>query len=221
VVANTGLTSLAALLLLSNTNRAPALDPDPTAEELLAAKAAGKTLVAYRAMQKQEPGRRTRPDPVNKTRGGEQKPRFNLPLDEERVVAPVSIVLPWSTLLTDNNRQHWVGTRMMTTKEYKLAKQRAVEAIKAQIEASNWPDLLGHEWQPLFTTPIAIKVALIEPNRSAKRDLLNYQKLICDAMSGVVYSDDSQIDDAHFMRGTPNIDRPRAEITVTPLTIGA
>lgn len=188
-----------------------ALDPMPDAQELLAAKQAGKTLVEWRAMR--EPSRSR-----EQKRRDEQKPRFNPTPDESLVAGPVNIVLPWSTLLGDNHRQTWVGTRMMTTKAYKLAKAKAVEAIETQLEAQLpvWRDQVIIQL-PALEGPVAITVTLFEPNRSAKRDLLNYQKLICDAMSGVVYADDSLIDDAHFVRGTPDIDRPRAEITIRPL----
>lgn len=203
---------------MPNTNRAPELERAPDPAEILAAHQAGLTVVAYRALQKQEPRRLTKSGSVSKTGVGKQnRPICPSPV-EQFVSDVVELVLPWSVLLTDNNRQHWVGTRMMTTKAYKAAKARAVESIKQQMTDADWRDLVGPEWWPLYRTqPVAITVTLIEPNRSAKRDLLNYQKLICDAMSGVVYADDSLIDDAHFTRGMPDIDRPRAEITVRPL----
>jgi hypothetical protein len=196
---------------MPNNRAAVALDPMPPAEEILAAKAAGMTLIEWRA-RNSGTGAQKRPRPV-----ASPVSLGTLPFDEPRPIEGVVIVLPWSSLVTDNNRQAWVGTRMMTTKEYKLAKQRAVDAIETQIGDTLPSDLLAAGWQPLFASPVAITVMLFEPNRSAKRDLLNYQKLICDAMTGIVYADDSLIDDAHFTRGAPDIDRPRAEITVTPI----
>lgn len=163
---------------------------------------------------------------VNRVATGEQKTRtLSAPPSDAVSIDVVRLTLPWSALLPDNRRTG-VGVNrngdeprpfVGTTKAYRLAKAKAIDAIETQIGDLLPGSLLATGWQPLYRDPVAIMVTLIEPNRSAKRDLLNYQKLICDAMSGVVYADDSLIDDAHFTRGTPDIDRPRAEITVTPI----
>jgi Holliday junction resolvase RusA-like endonuclease len=125
--------------------------------------------------------------------------------------AAVSLSLPWSTLMPDNNRHCIVMTegspRILTTQEYRARKKRAREQLEAQ---------LGDGWRAI-AVPVRVRLELIEPNRTAKRDILNYQKLVCDAMTGLVYVDDSLIDDAHWKRGAVDIDRPRAEITVSPL----
>lgn len=112
----------------------------------------------------------------------------------------VSITLPWSTLHTGNS------IYAIKSKEYQAAKGRAREAIAEQIAGYSPIDI-----------PVRVECTIIEPNRHRGRDILNYQKLIADAMSGLVYQDDKLIDDAHFMRGEPDVDRPRVEITVTPV----
>ena len=186
---------------------AVALDAAPSAEELLAAKAAGLTLVQYRAVR----GAQAVGVPVKMR----TDPSFAEMVASNRRFAaltgrrPVSLALPWSSLLPDNRKYASNTGVVWTTKEYRAAKAKAVDAIR---------DQLPPDWSPI-AVPVAFRLVLIEPNRHRRRDLLNYQKLICDALKGLVYADDSLIDDHHWTRGTPDIDRPRAEITVT--TIGA
>jgi crossover junction endodeoxyribonuclease RusA len=49
-----------------------------------------------------------------------------------------------------------------------------------------------------------------------KRDLDNQNKIILDALTGIVYEDDSQIDELHLVRHL-DTERPRVEITAVPL----
>lgn len=49
-----------------------------------------------------------------------------------------------------------------------------------------------------------------------RRDLDNQNKLILDALTGIVYEDDSQICDLRLIRGYDK-SRPRIELSVKPL----
>lgn len=49
-----------------------------------------------------------------------------------------------------------------------------------------------------------------------RRDLANHEKLILDALIGIVYEDDSQIDELSLFR-RHDAERPRVEVTVVPL----
>jgi crossover junction endodeoxyribonuclease RusA len=54
------------------------------------------------------------------------------------------------------------------------------------------------EWrQPLITDPIASLHVYFYFQTKRRRDLDNQNKLILDALTGVVYGDDSQIDELH------------------------
>ena len=63
-----------------------------------------------------------------------------------------------------------------------------------------------------FKGPVSVQIDIYWPDRR-RRDLDNAAKSICDAMNGIVYSDDSQIQE---LKITANIDRdnPRAEVSV-------
>lgn len=118
---------------------------------------------------------------------------------------PVSLVLPWSTLHSINGMFTIVG------KEYQGAKLRARGKISEQLG-----DIHLGAWQPM-TCRVGVDVVLVCPDRRP-RDLDNYEKLIYDALKGLVYRDDSLIDDKR-MRRDYDVDRPRAEITVTPIAV--
>lgn len=154
--------------------------------------------------------------------------RAGLPLEDEspRTAAYVQVIegsfrgmrkvtLPWSVLVPDNERArpttragafgHRTPLLALTTR-YKKAKGEARKLLKT--DCGGLLPLSGR---------ISIEATLYEPNASRTRDVSNYAKLVHDAMSGIVYTDDGQIDDLHWRRGLPDIDRPRLELTVTEI----
>lgn len=135
-----------------------------------------------------------------------------------------TVVIPWSWLVSDNDKYGAAlrkrdkythpddftqrrSPRLVLSAQYRDAKKRiAAEAVKQLPEGA----------QP-FTGPVMVQATLIEPNRSRGRDVTNFCKLTHDALIGVCYKDDAQIDDAYWSRGAPDIDRPRLELTITEL----
>jgi len=59
----------------------------------------------------------------------------------------------------------------------------------------------------------SVSIHLFPPTK-AKRDCGNYEKLICDAMSGFIYEDDSQIKHLQIFMHHKDKENPRAEVTV-------
>lgn len=116
------------------------------------------------------------------------------------------ITLPWSTLITDGNKFGVINGRMINTKEFRAAKKRATELAREQL-AGRAP----------LEGPVRFVATLYEPDRRTRRDIVNLGKLVQDSLTKVAYLDDSQIDDARWIRGPVDVDRPRLEITITPL----
>lgn len=112
------------------------------------------------------------------------------------------ITLPWSVLVPDNRRHGLLRGRILLTSEYR----NALAAASA---------LTSFQWKaPALKGSVAVTVTLYEPDKR-RRDLGNYTKLLADAMTRVVYVDDSQIDDLRLVRGGLDRAKPRAEITVS------
>lgn len=120
--------------------------------------------------------------------------------------AALTLALPWYVLVRDNARHGLMRGRIVLTEEYREA------LVTARI-------LVQHATRG--REPMAGRVALVatfhEPDRSRRRDVTNYAKLLCDALSHRALVDDSQIDDARYVRGAVDKTNPRVEVTLTPM----
>lgn len=119
--------------------------------------------------------------------------------------------LPWSSLEPDNAKYAPTSRAgkpvIILTKEYRAAKAKARIAIIKQLDG-----------RAPIEGPCALRAFFYEPNRSSRRDIANYTKLVHDALTGLVYVDDSQLDDVRWIRSGVDIDAPRVEIVVEALT---
>jgi Holliday junction resolvase RusA-like endonuclease len=117
----------------------------------------------------------------------------------------MTVILPWSMVMHDNHRLMPVRTkksvRLITSREYREAKERAEWEIKQQWRA---PKLEGD---------VILRARAFFPNKQ-KRDVANYRKLITDAMSGICYVDDSQLKSETWERIGVAPHNPRIEITL-------
>ena len=114
------------------------------------------------------------------------------------------ITLPWSVLVPDNRKHAAVNGRLILTKEY-----RSAQAGCSALVAAQWKE-------QVLTGPVRVVIVVYEPDRR-RRDIANFSKQLGDVMTGLVYVDDSQIDDIRFVRGALDRKNPRAEIQVAPL----
>lgn len=70
------------------------------------------------------------------------------------------------------------------------------------------------QWQvPALEGDVALSIRFFFKTKR-KRDLDNQNKLLLDALSGIVYGDDSQICELHLFRAY-DAQHPRAVVTVT------
>ena len=92
-------------------------------------------------------------------------------------------------------------------KMYMTAEGKAIKEAYAWEAKSQWRD------KPL-TDDLHVHVTFYFGSRR-KRDLDNQNKIILDALSGVVYEDDSQIAELHLVRGYDK-ENPRIRIVVQP-----
>lgn len=112
------------------------------------------------------------------------------------------IVLPWAVVIPDNRRHGLCRGRIILTAEYR----RALEAARMVAAA--------HCRGAALTGDVHLRVDIFPPDTSRKRDILNSAKLICDALSGSAYEDDSQIARTEWVRQHTDAANPRVEIVV-------
>src|SRR5690606_14474280 len=103
------------------------------------------------------------------------------------VSEPVRLTLPWSVLVPVNRRTNPAGWgkmrgRQFLTREYRDAQRTAELLVQSQVRGK----------RPRFTAPVAMTLRFYEPDRR-RRDPSNLLKLVEDALTGVVYDDDSRI----------------------------
>lgn len=125
-----------------------------------------------------------------------------------------TITIPWKFLALANHRLmpvvRWIDRApkavLITAPDYRQAKESAEYHIKRQ-----W---LGHE---MLKGPIALTARCFFPDRR-RRDAVNISKMVCDAMSGLVMDDDSQIEDERWIKAGYDKANPRVEIILSPLS---
>jgi crossover junction endodeoxyribonuclease RusA len=72
------------------------------------------------------------------------------------------------------------------------------------------------QWkQPVLNSPLDISIRFFFGSKR-KRDLDNQNKLVLDALTGIVYEDDSQIDGLHLYRDYDKA-KPRIEIEIASI----
>ena len=112
-------------------------------------------------------------------------------------VGPVTIVVPFSDLCPDNQKFGAMVVRgkggkprasLYLSSKYREAKRRIAELAQ---EAMGTMAPEGGDVEATFQVWM--------PDRR-RRDMINYAKLLCDALSGIVYEDDSQITHARWTR---------------------
>lgn len=134
-----------------------------------------------------------------------------------RPSGPFSASIPFHLLVSDNERAlpviqrkgKAVFPRLVLNRRYKAAKAEIRKLVKAQIPDGFVP----------FAGPVRVTVTIREPDRDRRRDITNWCKQLGDALTGIVYDDDSQVDEAVYLRGSIT-EGGAVLITVTPLLGG-
>lgn len=118
----------------------------------------------------------------------------------------LSLTIPWSVCVSDNNKYGVYRGKMILTKRYREAKD-AIAMYAHTIPASQRP-LDGR---------VRLHAVVYEPDAKRLRDIGNFMKLTADGLNGILYYDDSQLDDVRWERGPLDPVTPRVELTLTIL----
>jgi Holliday junction resolvase RusA-like endonuclease len=144
-----------------------------------------------------------------------------VPILEQRAAPlptwPVKLWIPWSHLISENRKysacvvQTGEGpkARLLLTPEYR----DALAAIRGQVTLQ-----LGLDVGPFepVAIPLRFEGAVWVPDER-RRDVPNLAKCTHDAMEGLVYQNDEWLHDTRWYRAGVNVDKPGADITITPL----
>lgn len=128
-------------------------------------------------------------------------PAFQTALTRE----PITLTIPYSILTSDNGRDKFALSRGKLILTSKYRDRKAAVKITA-----------GSQYRgALIESPVAVTTVLYAPDRR-RRDISNFNKFVNDALTGVVWVDDSQIDQITNIRGPIDRANPRLVVTVIP-----
>lgn len=124
-----------------------------------------------------------------------------LPLAPDPLPA-APLILPWACVVSDNDRFIVVYGENRLSPKYRTAKQQI-----AQRAVLYWrrAQMIGD---------VHLLARFYFPD-ARKRDAGNYRKALTDALTGIVYTDDSQLAGEHYLKGAIDRERPRVEVTIS------
>lgn len=184
------------------------LDPMPTAEQLLRMKAErearGRTPMVVSVK-----GRHLDAAPTS-----EVVSRLVAPDPRAPIEWPVRLTLPWSLLVSDNERKEpYVAyssdgpvARMRLTKRYAEAKEKIEQLARGKLAGAAAAEIPLELWARVWI-----------PGGHIRSDVANFGKAVHDALEKVVYRNDNLLHATHWVRAGVDVDSPRAELTITPL----
>jgi crossover junction endodeoxyribonuclease RusA len=119
----------------------------------------------------------------------------------------VRLTLHWDVLCSVNQRTNPIRGRQFLTRKYRAALRSAEALVVGQVRGR----------RPAFPDgPLAVEMRFCTPDKR-RRDVENYVKLVSDAMTGTVYTDDSQIKDSRAIEVGLDRKRPRVEVIIRAL----
>jgi Holliday junction resolvase RusA-like endonuclease len=142
---------------------------------------------------------------------GTQKPENQVPA--ALVSLPLFFTVPWSLLVSDN--EHYSATirngkpLLVMGTRYREAKTKIRQLVGLVVgDASPTEELVafaGVAWTP----------------DRRRHDVANRSKLVLDALSKLVYQDDSQVHDVRWRLEGVDVDAPRAEIRISTFNLSS
>lgn len=129
---------------------------------------------------------------------------------------PMRLTLPWTYLVSDNDRH---GAVIVPLPGGKLIPKLILDARyrEAKTKIRALARLTANGAEPV-NIPLRLHARVWVPDRKRVYDVVNFAKGTHDALSKAIYVDDQWLHDARWTRAGVDVDRPRAEITITPIT---
>lgn len=121
------------------------------------------------------------------------------------VPMPLRVRIPWSALVSDNDKYTVAHGKLVLTDPYRAAKKAIGNAGADAM--GGFPHLDG---------PLSLTARVWMPD-NRPHDLTNFCKVVHDGLEKVVYRADSQLYDVRWIRAGVDVDAPRCELTISPL----
>lgn len=126
---------------------------------------------------------------------------------ERKVIAwPLRFTLPWSALVSDNDRYRVDCGRLHLTTQYRAARKAIRNAAKAAV---------GDAAPVAY--PVQLTARVWVPDEMRAHDTANFAKAAHDSMQGVVVVNDRWFWKTTWEHVGTDCDAPRAEITIQPI----
>lgn len=125
------------------------------------------------------------------------------------IVWPVTVMVPWSLLVSDNEKYGVANGRMILRQTYREAKRDIRRRARESVGGGAIP----------ARVPVRLVAAVYVPDRRI-HDVVNFAKCTHDALEQAVYESDRWLEDARWFKAGVDVDAPRAEITITPIPEG-
>lgn len=126
------------------------------------------------------------------------------------VIWPIRLTIPWSALVTDNSKFRAAirGSQacMVIQQGYAHARQRIEQLAQLAMDGA----------APV-TMPLAFVGRVFMPSQR-RIDPSNCAKLVQDALNKIVYADDAWLYDVRWLNAGVDVDAPRCEVTISPLS---
>ena len=135
--------------------------------------------------------------------------------DRPAIEWPVTLLLPWSYLVSDNAKYvaRIAGTmdkpvpKLNLSPEYRRGKGLVHDAARTKLGLV----------EPA-AIPLALEARVWVPDEIRAHDVPNFAKCVHDALEGVVYVKDRWLYRAVWERVGVDVDAPRCELRINPLT---
>jgi hypothetical protein len=119
---------------------------------------------------------------------------------------PINLRIPWSALVSDNAKYGVLKGKLIAQKPYREAK-RAIGALARDVM----------QGRPPAAIPLQLVAKVYVPDRRV-HDVVNFSKCVHDSLKGTVFVDDQWLHDIRWIRAGVDVDAPRCELTISPLT---
>lgn len=137
------------------------------------------------------------------------------PIGLPQIVWPVTLLLPWSYLVSDNARYvaRVVGARdkphakLNLSPDYRRGKGQVAQAARTK---------LG-DVEPV-SIALTLEARVWVPDEIRAHDVCNFAKAVHDALQTIVYTNDRWLWDTRWIRAGVDVDAPRCELTIRPIT---